>query len=331
MVVNEERKAVEPAKNLDEILNMLPRMDELADIEMDILENKDSANITPDDRTRLAMYIYKKHDDYDAFVITHGTNTMANTASALSLAFGDWLQKPVIITWSQLPLSVYGNDARFNFENAIKTAVEAAEENIAEVMITFNHVVLRWSRSMKVSESAFDAFASPAFPVLWDITATGIHFSHLARRADPNKKLEINPHFNNNILSMDITPWLSPHLLEDFILSGKCKWIILKSFWAWSVPTEWNFSLLPFIKKAVEEYKVPVIVTTKFLWWNSFKEINDECAVMALEAWAIAWWDITSVMAEAKLMWILAQWAQTEKSIREQMIQSYVGEVSSRE
>ena len=87
MVVNEEKKSVEPAENLDEILALLPKVDEMADIEMDILANKDSANISPSDRTRLAMYIFDKHDEYDAFVITHGTNTMSNTASALSLAF----------------------------------------------------------------------------------------------------------------------------------------------------------------------------------------------------------------------------------------------------
>ena len=78
----------------------------------------------------------------------------------------------MIITGSQLPLSVYGNDARFNFENAIKTAVEAAEEGIAEVMVSFADVVLRGSRAVKVSESAFRAFDSPAFPPLANITAT---------------------------------------------------------------------------------------------------------------------------------------------------------------
>jgi len=86
MVVNEEKKTVEPAENLDEILALLPRMDELADLDLEILANKDSANITPNDWTRLTMFIHGKHDDYDAFIIAHGTNTMSNTASALSLA-----------------------------------------------------------------------------------------------------------------------------------------------------------------------------------------------------------------------------------------------------
>ena len=90
-------------------------------------------------------------------------------------------------------------------------------------MVSFDDVVLRGGRSMKVSESAFGAFASPAFPNLADITATGVHFSHLAKKRDDNIPLSINPHFNNNILSMDLTPGLSPSLLEALVLSGKCK------------------------------------------------------------------------------------------------------------
>jgi len=77
-----------------------------------------------------------------------------------------------------LPLSVYGNDARFNFENAIKVAVEASDNGIAEVMISFNDAVLRGNRSLKVSESKFHAFDSPAFPPIGEITSTGVHFRH---------------------------------------------------------------------------------------------------------------------------------------------------------
>ncbi len=328
MVVNEEKKIVEPAKNLDEILALLPRVDELADIELEILANKDSANITPNDWTRLAMHIHGKHGDYDAFIIAHGTNTMANTASALSLALWQWLKKPVIVTWSQLPLSVYWNDARFNFENAIKVAVEASENNIAEVMISFNDVVLRGCRALKISESKFHAFDSPAFPALWEITSTWVHFRHWAKKVSPEIPFTISPHFNNNILSMDITPGLSPSLLESLVLSWKCKWVVLKSFWAWSVPTEWEFSLLPLIKKLTQEFKIPVIITTKFLWWNAFKEINDECAVLAIDHGAIPGGDLTSVMAEVKLMRILAQWTFSENTIRDMMLDSVVWEIS---
>ncbi len=330
MVVDEKRKAVVPAKSIKDIIRLLPSLNDVADVSLDILANKDSTNVTPDDWSRIAMYIYNVYDKYDAFVITHGTNTMAYTASALTLALGQNLNKPIIITGSQLPLTVYGNDARFNFENAIKTAVVASESNIAEVMIVFSDLVLRGGRSVKVSESHFRAFESPAFPEIGTITSTGIHFNSFAKKTDPkqNKKFEIFPNFNTNILSMDLTPGQLPSMIEALLLTGKCKGLILKSHGAGSVPTESEYSFIPLIKKAVNDYKIPVIVSTKFLGGNSYKEVNDDCAIQALNAGAIPGGDLTDVMTEVKLMWILGQGTFSDKEIGKKILTNYTGEVT---
>lgn len=328
MVVDEARKAVVPAKNLDEIMAKLPTVNEVADIDMDFLSNEDSTNVGPNDWTRIALYIRNKHDDYDAFVITHGTNTLAYTASALTLALGTGLKKPVVLTGSQLPLSVYGNDARFNFENAIKTAAEASAQSINEVMIVFSDTILRGCRSVKVSESSFRAFASPAFPPIGSITSTGIHFSHDARKSDASIPFNISPHFHPNIVSLDLTPGQSPGLVEELVKSGKCKGVILKSHGAGSVPTIGEYSFLPFIEKTVRQYKIPVVVSTKFLGGNAYKEVNDECAVLAIEAGAIPGGDLTDVMTEVKLMWILAQGSFDEGQIRSRILNNAVGEIS---
>ncbi|MDD2656373.1 MAG: asparaginase [Patescibacteria group bacterium] len=327
MVVDKEKNMVVPAKNIDEIMELVPDLDQVADVSMEILSNKDSTNVSPQDWTRLAMFIQEQHDKYDGFVITHGTNTMAYTASALTIALGNGLQKPIVLTGSQLPLTEYGNDARFNFENAVKTAVVAAEQNIAEVMIVFSDLILRGSRSVKVSESSFRAFKSPAFPELGMILSTGIHFSSIVKKADPTIPLNIKPHFSNDIVSLDLTPGQLPGLIESIVTSGKCKGIIFKSHGAGSVPTEGEYSFLPLIKKTVGTLKIPVIVSTKFLGGNSYKKVNDECAVLALEAGAIPGGDLTDVMTEVKLMWILAQGTMTEDQVRKQMMTPYVGEM----
>ncbi len=327
MVVDAARKTVMPAEHIEEILSFVPRLTEFADVSMEMLSNKDSTNVTPHDWTRLAMYIYEHISDYDGFIITHGTNTMAYTASALALALGPGLSKPVILTGSQLPLTVYGNDARFNLENAIKTAVVAAEQNIAEVMIVFSDVILRGCRTVKISESNFRAFDSPAFPPLGQITSTGIHFNHIFARKANDKKMDMKPHFNTSVISLDLTPGQMPSMIEPLILSGKCRGIILKSHGAGSVPTEGEYSFLPFIERIAKKYKTPVIVSTKFLGGNAYKEINDECAVLALEAGAIPGMDMTDVMTEVKLMWILAQGEFSEEEIRRKMMDDYVGEV----
>jgi L-asparaginase len=330
MVVDEKRKAIVPAKSIEEIKKFLPNLKGIADITMEFLSNKDSTNIGPEDWTRLAIFIKDNHDKYDGFVITHGTNTMAYTASALDIALGAGLKKPVVITGSQLPLTVYGNDARFNFENAVKTAVEASELGISEVMIVFNDLVLRGSRSLKVSESSFDAFQSPAFPELAKITSTGIHFNSIADKVNPKIPFDINPHFFTNIISLDLTPGLNPSLVETIVKYGKCRGVILKSFGAGSVPSEGEFSFLPAIKRIVQDYKTPVVVSTKFLGGNSMKDINDEPAIQAIAAGAIPAGDMTDVMTEVKLMWILAQGNLSAQNIKAQIHKSYVGEISVR-
>ncbi|QQR54727.1 asparaginase [Candidatus Peregrinibacteria bacterium] len=329
MVVDPIEKTVKPADKIEEVLALLPNLSELADIELVSLTNKDSTNITPDDWTRLTYFIQQNYNNYDGFVITHGTNTLAYTGSALALSLGNSLSKPVVLTGSQLPLTVFGNDARFNFENSVKTCIEASRLGIGEVMITFNDVVLRAARSVKISEASFRAFTSPAFPPLAIITATGVHFSSEARRSDPSVPLQVSPHFSPTVFSLDLTPGQRPSVLEDLVTTGKCKAVILKSYGAGSVPTDGEFSFLPFIEKVVHSYGIPVIVATKFLGGNSYKEVNDECAVLALKRGAIPSGDMTDIATEVKLMWLLAQGHFSYQSVADLLLKDFVGEVKA--
>lgn len=321
-------KVVVPADNIEEIFAMVPRINDVADVHLEILSNVDSTNVAPHDWTKMANFIAKKMDDYDGFVIAHGTNTMAYTASALALALGAGLQKPVVITGSQLPLMTYGDDARNNLEYAVKTAVKAVECKIAEVMIVFGNVILRGSRSVKISEDSFRAFDSPAENHLGMISARGIRFNQYAKKVDPKIKFKCVPHFELGILSVDMVPGQSPELIDTVLESGRCKGVIMKSHGAGSVPNIGTFSFIDLIKRSVTEYLVPVLVSTKFLGGNSHKDTNDEPAVQALEAGAISTYDMTEVMAEVKLMWLLAQGHRDVGVLRELIKKKYVEEIS---
>lgn len=288
MVVDEIAKKVVPAENIGDLLNSVPRIQEIADIDLHVLSNVDSTNVVPEDWTKIAYFIADHMHEYDGFVITHGANTMAYTASGLELALGQGFPKPVVITGSQLPLTVYGNDARFNLENAVKTVVKAVEEEICEVMIVFSDVILRGARSVKISESNFRAFASPAYPAIGNILSTGISFTSFAQRGKPTEPFTLQPHFEKGVLTIELSPGQSPSLIEEIVKSGRCKGLILKSHGAGSVPTLGEFSFLPLIEKTVNHYKIPVIVSTKFLGGNSFKEVNDAPAVEAIEVGAIS-------------------------------------------
>ena len=329
MVVDKKKKAIVPAENIETILENVPRLNEYADVDFKILSNVDSTNVTPDDWTRIALFLSDKMDEYDGFVITHGTNTMSYTASAIGLALGRGLKKPIIITGSQLPLTVYGNDARFNLENAIKTAVLAAEEKIAEVMIVFNDVILRGGRSVKISESSFNAFTSPSFPVIGNITSRGITFNQYAHHCDKNTPFELKPHFQTGILTVDLVPGQLPGLIEEVLKSGKCKGVILKSHGAGSVPTVNEYSFIPLIECAVNKYQVPILISTKFMGGNPIKDINDEPAVEAQNAGAIPTGDMTDVMSEVKLMWLLAQGFREKDKLKQEILKDYIGEITT--
>lgn len=171
MIPDPSTGVLKPAKNVKEISNLIPFLGKIGDITFQEIENIDSTNINPNHWTKLAKKVAEIYQDCDGIIITHGTDTMAYTASALSLALGRGLKISVVFTGSQLPLVACGTDARFNLESAVKTIIQASNENIAEVMIVFSDRVLRANRTIKTSEAKFPAFDSPAFPHLAEITA----------------------------------------------------------------------------------------------------------------------------------------------------------------
>src|SRR3989344_9360568 len=125
---------LKPAKGVEEIIAIVPTLKEMAEVSFQELERRDSTNINPSHWTKLALKIQEIHNQADAIIVTHGTDTMAYTAGGVALALGRGLKIPVIFTGSQLPLVAYGTDARFNLENAMKAMLQACEEKIAEVM-----------------------------------------------------------------------------------------------------------------------------------------------------------------------------------------------------
>ncbi len=317
-----------PAKSIEEILTIVPSLREMADVELVQVENKDSTNITPSHWAKIALKVAEIHGDYDAIIVTHGTDTMAYTAGAVSLALGRELEIPIVFTGSQLPLIAYGSDARFNLENAMKTVLEACKSNIAEVMIVFNDLVLRASRTVKTSEAKFGAFDSPAFPHLSQITATGVWFIPQALQAGEKKTtLDIKPHFQRGILSVEIVPGLEPGILMAVLKSGTCQGLLLKSLGAGNVPSEEEYSILPVIEAATVKYKVPVLVSTKFVGGNTHMDIY-EPGKLAMEAGAIPTGDMTDVMAQIKFMWALAQGHRDHAKLEEVIKTSFVGEIS---
>ena len=330
MVVKDN--VVQPAGDVSEIFDLVPRIKLYADIDLRILSNVDSTNVVPDDWTSIAKFLVENREEYDGFIVAHGTNTMAYSASAVALALWKDFWKPIVFTGSQLPLTVWGNDWAFNLENSVKVINKAVEDGVNECMIVFNDVILKSWRSVKISESSFRAFESPSYQHLWEIKSIWVVFNTNALKDNDkpyNKKYQpINLNFQTGILTVDLTPGQNPFIIRSVLNNRACKWIILKSHGAWSVPTIGDYSFIPLIEEATKNIWIPVLISTKFVWGNSYKETNDEPAIRAIESWAIPTWDLTDVMAEVKLMWLLGRWITSPEKIKDEIVKDYIGEVN---
>jgi L-asparaginase len=327
VMVPDKKGVLKPAKNVEEIFAIVPSLKKMADVTFHVLENRDSTNINPGHWSKLAWCVGGVHDKVDGIIITHGTDTMAYTASALSLALGRGLKVPIVFTGSQLPLIAHGTDAKFNLENSMKTLLTACDEGIAEVMIVFGDRVLRANRSIKTSQAKFLAFDSPAFPRLAKIDAVGIHFIESALKINKKSILNIKADFQKGILSIDVILGLEPRILLGILRSRKCKGLLLKSPGAGNVPNEGEYSLLPVIREAVDKLKIPVLISTKFIDTNMHLDIHP-LSKMALDAGAISTGDLTNVMAQVKFMWALAQDPKSLHDLKKIIYTDFVGEIT---
>lgn len=327
IVMTTENGVLVPATQ-DSILQIVPSLGEVADITFVALENIDSTNVNPTHWTKLILEIQKAHSEFDAIIITHGTDTMAYTAGAVSIACGRGLKIPIVFTGSQKSLREFGSDARFNLENAMKVALRAIELRIAEVMIVFSDHVLRGCRAIKTSESRFDAFDSPAFPWLARIDAGNtVNFIPETFKVDENIPFDVNPHFQRNILSVELVPGFEPAILRAVMYSGNCKGLLLKSLGAGNVPDIGEYSIIPVIKEAVEKCKIPVLVSTKFVGGKTIMNMYGP-GKAAFDAGAIPTGDMTDVMSQVKFMWALVNGFNTRDALLNILNKNLVGEVT---
>lgn len=219
-----------------------PEMPEFVINEYDPL--MDSSDMSPADWQRIADDIQTHYADYDAFVILHGTDTMAYTASALSFMFED-LDKPVIITGSQIPLAALRSDGQINLLNALYLA---AYYPIHEVTLFFNNRLFQGNRATKADADGFDAFASPNYSPL---IKAGIAIELLNAELGSNvkSKLQVQPVTPQDIGVVTLYPGMSPAIITSLV-QQPVKAIILQSYGVGNAPQ--SGALLDSLKMAIE-------------------------------------------------------------------------------
>ncbi len=316
MVKDKKLDAYIPAKTPDELLTVAPKLHQEFEIAINTIDNIDSTNIQLWHWQKIAQAVYANYKTYDGFVVTHGTDTMAYSASAVSFALQN-LGKPVVFTGAQLPPDDLSTDAQLNLTNAFRVA----SMNIAEVLIVFGTEIIRGNRASKQSETDFNAFWSPIYPPLGKIRTKIDLYGAYTKRTD--RKLILQPAFEENVFVLTITPGMNPRYF-DALLDAGVKGIVLNAFGAGNVPNQYQ-SLIPSIQKATKR-GIPVVVSSQCLGGTA-RMLLYEVGVTALAAGAISAGDMTLEATTTKLMWVLKQTKNMMK-IKKIMQSDLVGELS---
>ena len=304
--------------NFDNLISAIP---ELSNPEINI-ENQsitnpiDSSSMSPQIWIEIAKLIKLSYNKYDGFVVLHGTDTMAYTASAISFLI-QGLNKPIIFTGSQIPIGVRRTDAK---ENLITSIEIACNSKICDVCIYFEDQLYRGNRTVKVNTEHFEAFKSPNFPTLAKV-GVNIKYSPIKKKVN-KKSFSVHESLSNDIAIIKLFPGIKISTIEAIIDSAKG--IIIESYGAGNAPNSNKIESI--LRKACKNDKIIInvsqclqgsAITNKY---ESSKVFNNSGVVCGK--------DMTTEAAVTKLMFLMSK-DYNNKKIKKQMQKNLRGEISN--
>lgn len=286
-----------PKETGEELIKMLGKLP--YDIHVEDILQLDSSNIQPEEWKFIAQNIYKYRNDYDGIVVSHGTDTMAYTASMLSFMLKN-INIPVVLTGSQVPINIVLSDAHDN----LRLAFAAAATCPPNIYLAFHNKVMLGCRSVKVRTTNFDAFESVNVPPVATVSSDGLVFNtddHFQKKHDGEPVL--NTKINSHVSLVKLFPGFDPNLLFAMVDSG-CRGIVIEAYGLGGM----NFirrNMVAAIGKLIRR-GIPVVASSQCLYERS-DLTKYEVGREALLEGAISACDMTSESAITKLMWALGQ------------------------
>ncbi|MBC8155319.1 MAG: asparaginase [Bacteroidetes bacterium] len=313
--------------NFDQVLERVPEIQRL-DFEITLITMPtiiDSSNMTPAIWIELVRLIERHYADYDSFVILHGTDTMAYTASALSFMLEN-LSKPVILTGAQLPIGMARTDARENFITALEIAAAVRNDQpvVPEVCLYFNSLLLRGNRATKQESVHFNAFASENYPHL---AMAGVSIDYnlpFIRPYHPHKPLAIRTALDPNVTILKLFPGITPAVVRSILAIPALRGCILETYGAGNAPTDSWF--LDELQTAID--RGVVLVNVSQCEGGRVTQGRYQTSKLLEQIGVVSGADITTEAAITKLMALLADETDPMR-LRRRLAEPLCGEMSA--
>lgn len=328
MVRDKASGALVPA-DMETFKAYMPELFLAGEIQVDIeafTPQIDSSDIGPQIWEQVARMVVSHYDEYDGFVVLHGTDTMSYSASALSFMLEN-LSKPVVFTGSQLPVGVLRSDAKENLLTAIEIAAARDEDGnaiVPEVTIYFEDRLFRANRTTKRNAEHFSAFNSYNYPAL---AKAGVHITyqpHLVHYSDLSQPLRLHTKFDTNVAVLKLFPGIQPAVVRAILRTRGLKGVVLETFGAGNAPSDkWLYREL---KTAVEK---GIIIVNKTQCNTGSVEMGLYAVSLNLmKAGVLSGYDITTEALLTKMMLLLGENPDDTAIVRRLLGEDLCGEIT---
>ena len=321
-MVQDENGSLHPFA-LDRIYDAVPQLKSCSyDIDSVTLDEIiDSSNMTPAMWGEIAGIIEREYNRYDGFVVLHGTDTMAYTASALSFMLKN-LSKPVVLTGSQLPLGMLRSDGRENIICALEIA-STSLATIPEVCIFFESHLYRGNRCTKMNAENFDAFESYNYPSLAKV-GINITFKEHLFLPMPTQPLMVRTQFDTRVAVLKLFPGIGPEVVNAVLHAPGLQGVVIETYGSGNAPTgQWFISALD---EAIHRGVIVMNVTQCKAGAVKMRQYAASCDLDRIGV--VGAGDITIEAAITKMMYLLGIYPNDKEHVKQRLSDSLRGEIS---